>query len=378
MAGIPPDKLSVIFEAFSQADGSITRKYGGTGLGLTISTRLVQLMQGKLTAESNPGKGSLFHFTATFGLAREESSLPRERSTAVLGGRRVLVADANETSRRILSQTLLNWRMEPIVVDTVREASQLYAESVMVQRPFEYVLLVSQIPDDLEGLTIAQFSESLQVVTKETTIIMALSPTATKRDLVSWHSCPPTCAYISKRVGQSELLGALLKPFDLEPTSSLLPGGSGSAHRGSPHASDGRAGSHGGEKPRQRILLAEDNVVNQKLAIRLLERFGYSVTLADNGRKAVDIAKTQSFDLILMDVQMPEMGGFEATAKIRGLESKQAGRGHTPIVAMTAHAIQGYREKCLEGGMDGYISKPIHAESLKQTIESFLSMSKDS
>jgi CheY-like chemotaxis protein len=325
-------------------------------------------MQGKLTAESNAGKGSLFHFTATFGLAREESS---QRSTAVLGGRRVLVADANETSRRILSQTLRNWRMEPIVVDTVREASQLYAESVMVQRPFEYVLLVSQIPDDLEGLTIAQFTES--PVTKETTIIMALSPTSTKRDLVSWHSCAPTCAYISKPVGQSELLGALLKPFDLlEPTSSLP----SSAHRGSPHASDGRAGSQ--EKPRQRILLAEDNVVNQKLAIRLLERFGYSVTLADNGRKAVDIAKTQSFDLILMDVQMPEMGGFEATAKIRGLESKQAGRGHTPIVAMTAHAIQGYREKCLEGGMDGYISKPIHAESLKQTIESFLCMAKDS
>jgi CheY-like chemotaxis protein len=366
-SGIPPDKLSVIFEAFSQADGSITRKYGGTGLGLTISTRLVQLMQGKLTAESNPGKGSLFHFTATFGLAREETS---PRQTAVLGGRRVLVADANETSRRILSQTLLNWRMEPIVVDTVREAIQLYAESVMVQRPFEYVLLVSQIPDDLEGLTIAQFSES-QVVTKDTTIIMALSPTATKRDLVSWHSCPPMCAYISKPVGQSELLGALLKPFDQEPTSSMP----SSAHRGSPHASDGHASQ---EKPRQRILLAEDNVVNQKLAIRLLERFGYSVTLADNGRKAVDIAKTQSFDLILMDVQMPEMGGFEATAKIRGLESKQAGRGHTPIVAMTAHAIQGYREKCLEGGMDGYISKPIHAESLKQTIESFLCMSKDS
>jgi signal transduction histidine kinase/CheY-like chemotaxis protein len=364
--GIPPDKLSVIFEAFSQADGSITRKYGGTGLGLTISTRLVQLMQGKLTADSMPGKGSLFHFTATFGLAREETS---PRQTAVLGGRRVLVVDANETSRRILSQTLLNWSMEPIVVDTVREAIQLYAESVMVQRPFEYVLLVSQIPDDLEGLTIAQFSES-QMVTKETTIIMALSPTATKRDLVSWHSCPPTCAYISKPVGQSELLGALLKPFEKEPIS--LPSSSAGQHG----ATDGQVVQ---EKPRQRILLAEDNVVNQKLAIRLLERFGYSVTLADNGRKAVDIAKTQSFDLILMDVQMPEMGGFEATAKIRAHESKLAPpQGHTPIVAMTAHAIQGYREKCLEGGMDGYISKPIHAESLKQTIESFLCMAKDS
>jgi two-component system sensor histidine kinase/response regulator len=367
--GIPPDKLSVIFEAFSQADGSITRKYGGTGLGLTISTRLVQLMEGKLTADSMPGKGSFFHFTATFGLAREETC---PRQTAVLRDRRVLVADANDTSRRILSKTLLNWCMEPIVVDTVREAIQLYAESVMVQRPFEYVLLVSQIPDALEGLTIAQFTES-QIVARDTTIIVALSPTATKRDLVSWHSCPPRCAYISKPVGQSELLGALLKPFDQEPISQPS-----SANRtGQPHGpADGQRVQ---QKPRQRILLAEDNVVNQKLAIRLLERFGYSVTLADNGRKAVDIAETQSFHLILMDVQMPEMGGFEATAKIREHESKQAEQGrHTPIVAMTAHAIQGYREKCLEGGMDGYISKPIHAESLKQTIESFLCMANDS
>jgi CheY-like chemotaxis protein len=362
VSGIPPDKLSVIFEAFSQADGSITRKYGGTGLGLTISTRLVQLMQGKLTADSMPGKGSFFHFTATFGLAREETC---PRQPAVLRSRRVLVADANDTSQRILSKTLLFWRMEPIVVNTVREASHLYAESVLVQQPFEYVLLVAQIPDDLEGLTIAQFPES-QTVAKGTTIIVALSPTVTKRDLVRWHSCPPACAYISKPVDQSELLRALLKPFDPEPVS--LPS---SANRVGQHgAVDGRSVQ---EKPRQRILLAEDNVVNQKLAIRLLERFGYSVALADNGRKAVDIAETQSFDLILMDVQMPEMGGFEATAKIRERESKQAQPcRHTPIVAMTAHAIQGYREKCLEGGMDGYISKPIHAESLKQTIESFL------
>lgn len=177
------------------------------------------------------------------------------------------------------------------------------------------------------------------------------------------------CAYLNKPVGQSELLYALLTPFEKEPAH--IP-------------SLARDTSTGGSqllnvqgKAKQRILLAEDNVVNQKLAIRLLERFGYSVTLAANGRQAVEAAREQQFDLILMDVQMPEMGGFEATAKIRELE-KRRNKGHTPIVAMTAHAIQGYREKCLEGGMDGYISKPIHAESLKQTIESFICMSKDS
>jgi len=226
------------------------------------------------------------------------------------------------------------------------------------------VLLVSQIPEDLEGLTIAQFTEN-RIITKETMIVMVLSPTATKRDILSYHSCPPMCAYLNKPVGQSELLSALLKPFEKEPIR--LP----SSFQDSGDSYDAAAGKAAQANPKQRILLAEDNVVNQKLAIRLLERFGYSVTLADNGRKAVEIVKTQSFDLILMDVQMPEMGGFEATAKIREIES-QTSKGHTPIVAMTAHAIQGYREKCLEGGMDGYISKPIHAESLKQTIESFI------
>jgi len=364
--GIPADKLSVIFEAFSQADGSITRKYGGTGLGLTISTRLVQLMQGKLTAESVPDKGSLFHFTATFGLGRDESPHQKQQ-TAILSSRRVLLVDANITSRRILSQMLLHWQMEPVLVDTVHEATELFAESSLAQKPFEYVLLVSQIPDDLEGLTVAQFTEN-RIITKETMIILMLSPTTSKRDILSQHSCPPMCAYLNKPVGQSELLYALLKPFEKEPIH-MASTGSDTTAGGSPLLT-----VQG--KPKQKILLAEDNVVNQKLAIRLLERFGYAVTLADNGRKAVEAARGHRFDLILMDVQMPEMGGFEATAKIRELEKRQ-GKGHTPIVAMTAHAIQGYREKCLEGGMDGYISKPIHAESLKQTIESFLNLSKD-
>eukprot|EP01117_Protostelium_nocturnum_P003243 TRINITY_DN1419_c0_g1_i3.p1 TRINITY_DN1419_c0_g1~~TRINITY_DN1419_c0_g1_i3.p1 ORF type:complete len:697 (+),score=283.33 TRINITY_DN1419_c0_g1_i3:2401-4491(+) len=351
--GIPEDKLQVIFEAFSQADGSITRRYGGTGLGLTISTRLVQQMEGKLTAESTPGKGSVFHFTANFGLST--ASIESADKTVIdpkrFKGQSILIVDDNTTLRRVLKELAISWDMIPTEVESGEAAIALLSKPDAV--PFDYILLDSQMPD-IDGFAVAQFIKGHKQMSKSA-IVMMLSSTA-QRGIVEKHDLSIS-VYINKPIGQEELLDALAKPLfsntannqPQAPVSVLTP----STTRGA------------------RLLLAEDNPVNQRLAIRVLEKFGYSVVLAENGLQAVAATERERFDLILMDVQMPEMGGFEATTRIRELEIVKGYR--TPIIAMTAHAIAGYREKCLRGDMDGYVSKPIHVETLKRTLEEFLS-----
>jgi len=355
--GIPPDKLSVIFEAFSQADNSITRKYGGTGLGLAISTHLAQLMKGKLTAESRCGKGSTFHFTARLGIGKESSSHP---DIAYLKRREVLVADENATSRRVLQKMLLHWNMKPTVVDCGEAAIAVLQDASI---PFDYILLGKQMPD-IDGFSIAQFAKENCPNYFNSTFIMMLSSTAQRSLEKHSTSTVRGCLYLNKPVGPDELLSALLQRFSKELNAvsqfEIKPQSPSSLTRVDKY---------------EKILLAEDNVVNQRLAIRMLEKLGYTVVLAENGLKAVHAVEREKFDLILMDVQMPVMGGFEATAKIRELESKREHK-RTPILAMTAHAIQGYREKCLKASMDGYISKPIHMESMQKTIEEFLGAAK--
>jgi len=357
--GIPPEKLSVIFEAFSQADGSVTRKYGGTGLGLTISTRLVELMHGRLSAESTAGSGSTFHFTAILGLGKEEQTKP---NTKVLEGLGVLVVDDNATNRGVLQNMLQYWKMNVTSVESGAQAILLLQDKNLP--PFQYILLDTQMPI-VDGFAVAQCLKSLPTLyTGKCTVIMMLSSTA-QRGIVEKHADLPISVYLSKPIGQFELLDALLKPFQ---NSSESQGKYTESQSDSVLAPPSQVNRRGGK-----ILLAEDNVVNQRLVVRLLERLGYSVVVAENGVRAVQSFERESFDLILMDVQMPEMGGFEATSKIRELETTQT---RTPIIAMTAHAIQGYREKCLQAGMDGYISKPIRIEVVKKTIEEFLEKSR--
>jgi len=273
----------------------------------------------------------------------------------MLQGLRVLVVDDNDTNRQVLKNMLLHWKMVVTGVESGAQAIALLKDHN--QPPFQYILLDTQMPI-IDGFAVAQCLKELPTLyTSKCTVIMMLSSTA-QRGIVEKHADLPISVYLSKPIGQFELLDALLKPFqntserqqaESQKDSKFLDIGETNQRRGG------------------RILLAEDNVVNQRLVVRMLEKLGHSIYVAENGLKAVQAFESQEYDLILMDVQMPEMGGFEATSKIRELEKSRKTR--TPIIAMTAHAIQGYREKCLEAGMDGYISKPIRIEVVKKTIE---------
>lgn len=345
--GIPQDKRSTIFEMFEQADNSMTRRHGGTGLGLAIAARLVSLMGGRIWVESEVGSGSRFHFTVSLRPAEEGPERPAPSEPAGLHGMRVLVVDDNATNRRILEETVQSWRMAPCAVPDAREAMRTLQQARRDGEPFRLVLTDAHMPE-VDGFTLA--GQIRQDKSLDSTVIMMLTSGDCPDDTARCDQLG-IAAYLLKPVKQSELLEAIelaLKMALPEDRSPRLV---------APPPAPTRC---------LQILLAEDSPVNQKLAIALLESQGHSVTLARNGKEAVAAACTQKFDLLLMDVQMPEMDGLEAAAAIRAAE-RQAG-GHVPIVAMTAHALKGDRERCLEAGMDGYVAKPIRAEELFETI----------
>jgi signal transduction histidine kinase/DNA-binding response OmpR family regulator len=344
--GIPRDKQRAIFEPFKQADGSTTRRFGGTGLGLTISSTLVELMGGRIWLESAPHEGSTFHFTVRLGVTDARPEPPAVNLTDL----RVLVVDDNSVNRRVLQDLLVRWKMRPTVVDSGAAALQALTQASERNEPFSLVLLDANMPE-MDGFEVARRIGATPNLGGAT--IMMLSSSGQYDES---NKCREVgiATHLTKPVDQRELLSAIARVLAREPGQraslpvSMLPS----------------------EVPerRLRILLAEDNAVNQRLAASLLERRGHKVTIAANGREALTALEGQPFDVVLMDVQMPEMGGFEATATIRALEAERKAP-RLPIIAMTAHAMKGDRERCLAAGMDEYLTKPLDPRQLCALVE---------
>jgi two-component system, sensor histidine kinase and response regulator len=350
--GIPAEQQEKIFEPFSQADQSMTRKYGGTGLGLTICSRLVEMTGGRIWVVSQAGKGSTFHFTAHLGVETLVSEETRPLHPTLLRDLPVLIVDDNFTNRQVLSGIVTQWGMIPTAVEGGRTALLALEAAKDAGLPFPLVLLDGQMPE-IDGFTLAQQIQDHPELVR--TAIMMLTSADHIGDATLCRKLGIS-AYLVKPVRQSELLNLICRSLQQIPLSE----GEIPKVRDAPWLADGPA----------RVLVAEDNMVNQTLARRLLEKRGYTVTVVGDGRAALTAFSRECFDIVLMDVQMPGMDGLEATAAIRQLE--QTAGAHVPIVAMTAHAFKGDQERCLAAGMDAYISKPIRQQELYSTIESFL------
>ncbi len=349
--GVPADKLSRIFEAFEQADNSSTRRYGGTGLGLTISTRLVEMMHGRVWVESEVGSGSVFHFTTRLQLVDETKPGPSPRASKALSQMRLLVVDDNATNRLILTELLHNWRIGAESADDASQAWRMLTHSVAEGRPFDLVLSDFNMPDH-DGFELIGWMRRDEAHGKTPVIMLTSSDRLGDAALCRKLN---VARRLTKPVKQSELLDAILEALHIEQADA---------------APEPETTSLSDDLPPLRILLVEDSLFNQKLAIGLLGRKGHHVTVADNGREALRQLEEGVFDVVLMDVRMPEMDGLAATAAIRQREKQTGGR--LPIIAMTAHAMTGDREKCLEAGMDGYLSKPIRSNELFETLDAIL------
>ncbi len=352
--GIPLDRQRAVFDPFTQVDGSTTRKFGGTGLGLTITSRLVELMDGEIWLESEPGHGSEFHFTAKFGEVQAAPPRPRPVDVADLQGLPVLVVDDNATNRRVLQEMLACWKISAVLVDGGPAALAALEKANAAGSPFPLVLLDLMMPG-MDGFTLVE-EINRHPELKGPSIIM-LSSAGQRGDASRFRNLG-MAAYLMKPIKQSELLEAIRMVL-------------GSFSRSDPDPSSPLVTTHSIReiRPRLNLLVAEDNLVNQKLAVRLLEKEGHSATLVENGQEvlaAMEAAGEGFYDAIFMDVQMPVMDGFQATAAIRERE-KEAG-GHVQIVAVTANAMQGDRQRCIEAGMDDYLAKPLDIEAVRDVL----------
>ncbi|HYV34866.1 MAG TPA: response regulator, partial [Gemmataceae bacterium] len=346
--GIPADKHASIFEAFTQADNSTTRQFGGTGLGLSICVQLVRLMGGRMWLESEPGKGSTFHFIAHVGRQRGPAARPMSIKPSTLRNLAALIVDDNATNRRILHDLLNNWGMKPTAVDGGSAGLIAMNKAAEAGEPFSLILLDAMMPQ-MDGFT---FVDHVKADPRFAgTTILLLSSACQRGDA---QRCRENgiAAYLSKPIKQSDLLDAILMTLFTPARTEVQP----------PLVTRHSVREQRGLK----VLLAEDNIVNQKVAVSLMQRNGHLVQVACNGQEAVDAWHKDVFDLILMDVQMPVLDGLSATAVIRRAEL--ATGHHVPIIGVTAHALTGDRERFLQAGMDGYVSKPIRPELLWKEV----------
>jgi two-component system sensor histidine kinase/response regulator len=353
--GIAAEKLQSIFNSFSQADTSTTREYGGSGLGLTISRRLAEMMGGKIWVESKVGVGSQFHFCVQFGTAKTQAShVIGSPAAAHLRGSRVLIVDDNRTNRRILEGLLKHWEMHATAVSSAEEALAEISAARAASAPYHLILTDMHMPK-MDGF---QLVETIKGQSHPSTATIMMLTSGGQRGDSARCSALGIAAYLLKPVRQSELREAIARVLGApEPlnTAPMLT----------------RDSLVSGRDPASalQILLAEDNPINQKLATRLLEKRGHLVTVAANGKEALAALAERTYDLVLMDVQMPEMDGLEATRALRERE-KLIGT-HQQVVAMTALAMKGDRERCMEAGMDGYLSKPIRQQELDELLENY-------
>ncbi len=355
--GIPLDKQTSIFESFTQLDGSTTRKYGGTGLGLSISKRLVELMGGHIGVESQPGAGSRFWFTVTLEKQKEPKKVP-SLIPFNLQEKRTLIVDDNQTNRTILVKMLESFGCTPEAVKSGTEALSALKKGVRQKRPYHLVLLDMRMPGMDGEQTLLAIKKDPKI--KDVSVIVLTSLGV--RGEVARLEASGCAGYLLKPVKQSQLFDTIITVLGQEKVKregEVMP----------------IVTRHIMAEPKFKnthILVAEDNPMNMKLAVTLLNRAGFSVDAVENGKLAIVALKKTVYDLVFMDVQMPEMDGIEATKIIREMEGEEK---HTPIIAMTAHAMKGDRERCLKAGMDDYVSKPIEPQEMFKVIEKWTKLS---